>query len=77
MSSCGINQITEKKYLHEIKSICLELNESINENADIILIFGTSAICDVNDVIPQSIKKLKVKFYVWECQLNRKFDFTS
>ena len=61
LSSCGINQITEKKCLHEIKSICLELNESINENADIILIFGTSAICDVNDVIPQSIKEIKGK----------------
>ena len=59
LSSCGINKIVEKKCSHEIKSICLQLNKSINENADIILIFGTSAICDINDVIPQSIKDIK------------------
>jgi len=61
LSSCGIDQIIQKKCSHEIKSICLELNESINENADIILIFGTSAICDINDIIPQSIKEIKGK----------------
>ena len=61
LSSCGIDQIIQKKCSHEIKSICLELNESINENADIILIFGTSAICDINDIIPKSIKEIKGK----------------
>ena len=61
MSSCGIKQIIEKKCSHEIQSISLQLNKSINEDADIILIFGTSAICDVNDIIPQSIKKIKGK----------------
>ena len=58
LSSCGINKIKEKKCSHEIKSICEQLKKSINENADIILIFGTSAICDINDVIPQSIKDI-------------------
>ncbi len=61
LSACGINKIVEKKCLHEIKSICLQLNESINDNADIILIFGTSAISDINDVIPKSIKEIKGK----------------
>ena len=55
MSSCGINKIVEKKCSHEIKSICEQLKKSVNEDADIILIFGTSAISDINDIIPQSI----------------------
>ena len=55
LSSCGINKIVEKKCSHEIKSICEQLKKSVNEDADIILIFGTSAISDINDIIPQSI----------------------
>ena len=58
LSSCGINKIVEKKCLHEIKSISLQLKKSIDEKADIILMFGASAICDINDVIPQSIKNI-------------------
>ena len=58
LSSCGINQIVEKKCFHDIQSISLKLNKSINENADIILIFGISAICDINDVIPRAIKEI-------------------
>ena len=57
LSSCGINQVVEKKCFHEIQSISLQLNKSINENAEIILIFGISAICDINDVIPKAIKE--------------------
>ncbi len=56
--SCGIKKIEERKCLHEIKSICTQLKTSIDENADIILIFGTSAICDINDIIPQSINEM-------------------
>ena len=59
LSSCGVNQIIEKKSFHEIQSIGLQLNKSINENADIILIFGISAICDINDVIPKAIREMK------------------
>ena len=55
LSSCGIKKIVEKNCSHEIKSICAQLKKSVNENADIILIFGTSAISDINDIIPQSI----------------------
>ncbi len=55
LSSCGINKIVEKKCFHETKSICKQLNKSVNEDADIILIFGISAISDINDMIPQSI----------------------
>ena len=55
LSSCGNNKIVEKKCSHEIKSICEHLKKSVNEDADIILIFGTSAISDINDIIPQSI----------------------
>ena len=58
LSSCGNNKIVEKKCSHEIKSICEQLKESINEDADIILIFGTSAISDINDIIPQSILEI-------------------
>ena len=55
LSSCGNNKIVEKRCSHEIKSICEQLKKSVNEDADIILIFGTSAISDINDIIPQSI----------------------
>ena len=58
LSSCGNNKIVEKKCSHEIKSICEQLKKSVNEDADIILIFGTSAISDINDTIPQSILEI-------------------
>ncbi len=58
LSSCGINKIVEKKCTHDLKSISLHLKNSIDEKADIVLLFGTSAICDINDVIPQSIKNI-------------------
>ena len=32
------------------------IKESIDENADIILVFGASAITDINDIIPKSLK---------------------
>ena len=56
--SCGNNKIVEKKCSHESKSICEHLKKSVNEDADIILIFGTSAISDINDIIPQSILEI-------------------
>ena len=58
LSSCGNKKIVEKKCSHEIKSICEQLKKSVNEGADIILIFGTSAISDINDIIPQSILEI-------------------
>ena len=58
LSSCGNNKIVEKKCSHEIKSICEQLKKSVNEDADIILIFGISAISDINDIIPQSILEI-------------------
>ena len=61
LSSCGVRKIVEKKCSHELKSICLQLKKSINENADIILIFGISAICDINDVIPKAIREINGK----------------
>ncbi len=55
--NCGITKIIEKVCDHEIKSLSSEIQESINENADLILVFGASAICDKNDVVPKSLKK--------------------
>ena len=61
--SCGINKIFENKCSHDIKSLGAQLRQSIDENADIVLIFGTSAICDINDVIPQSIQQINGKIF--------------
>ena len=61
LSSCGNNRIVEKKCSHKINFICEELKKSVNEDADIILIFGTSAISDINDIIPQSILEINGK----------------
>ena len=55
--NCGITSILEKKCNHEIKSLSSTIHESIDENADLILVFGASAICDKNDVVPKSLKK--------------------
>ena len=55
--NCGITKILEKKCNHEIKSLSLEIKKSIDENADLILVFGASAICDKNDVVPKSLKE--------------------
>ena len=55
--SCGITKILEKKCNHEFVSLSTEIQKSINEDADLILVFGASAICDKNDVVPKSLKE--------------------
>ena len=42
--NCGITSIIEKKCNHEIKSLSSKIHESINENADLILVFGASGM---------------------------------
>ena len=55
--SCGVTKILEKKCNHETEILSSEIQKSISENADLILVFGASAICDKNDVVPKSLKK--------------------
>ena len=43
--------------LYVNQNISEKINESVKENADIILVFGASAICDKNDIVPLSLKK--------------------
>jgi molybdenum cofactor cytidylyltransferase len=52
----GINNFVEKKCEHSVETLSERIKESIDENADIILIFGASAITDINDIIPKSLK---------------------
>ena len=55
--SCGISKILEKKCNHEVVSLSKEIKNSIDEEADLILVFGASAICDKNDIVPKSLKE--------------------
>ena len=57
MQKKKLNKIGKEVIKFEIQALT-NLKKSINENADIILIFGTSAICDINDIIPQSINEI-------------------
>jgi molybdenum cofactor cytidylyltransferase len=55
----GLDNFIDKTCDHNIKSLSDNINSSINEGADIILVFGISAICDVNDIIPLSLRENK------------------
>ena len=55
--SCGVTEVLEKKCNHATESLSSEIQKSIYENADLILVFGASAICDKNDVVPKSLKE--------------------
>ena len=46
-----------KKVLHNKESLCNELKQTIDEKNDLILIYGSSSISDLNDVVPSSIRK--------------------
>ncbi len=52
----GLDSFINKMCDHNIKSLSDNIKNSVKEGADIILVFGASAICDINDVIPQSLK---------------------
>ena len=55
----GLNNFVDKICDHNVKSLSDNIKVSVDEGADIILIFGVSAICDINDVIPQSLRDNK------------------
>ena len=55
----GLNNFIDKKSDHNVKSLSNNIRDSIEEDADIILVFGASAICDINDIIPQSLRDNK------------------
>lgn len=57
LKNCNIDSFYEKKCEHSITELSRKIKESIDENADIILVFGASAITDINDVIPKSLVK--------------------
>ena len=51
----GKSELIEKKCNHDITSLSDTLQQSVEENADVILVFGASAICDKSDVVPSSL----------------------
>ena len=55
LQNCGITHLIEKRCDHDIKSLSKNVQQSVKEDADIILVFGASAICDKNDVVPSSL----------------------
>ena len=50
-----------KKVLHNTESLSCELKKTIDKNDDLILIYGSTSISDLKDVVPSSIKKNKGK----------------
>ena len=57
LTKCGINNFFEKKCEHSVNALSCKIRESMDENVDIILIFGATAITDINDIVPKSIRK--------------------
>ena len=57
LTKCGINNFFERKCEHSVKALSYKIRESMDENVDIILIFGATAITDIDDIVPKSIKK--------------------
>ena len=52
----GINNFVNKTCDHNIKSLSENITNSVNQGADVIFVFGASAISDIKDIIPQSLK---------------------
>ena len=57
LTKCGINNFFEKKCEHSVEALSSKIRESMDENVDIILIFGATAITDIDDIVPKSIRK--------------------
>lgn len=55
----GLNNFVDKTCDHTVKSLSNSIKSSVKEGAEIILVFGVSAICDINDIIPQSLRNNK------------------
>ena len=55
LKDCNITHLSEKRCDHDIKSLSDNIKQSVKEDADVILVFGASAICDKNDVVPSSL----------------------
>ena len=55
----GLNTFVNKTCDHNVKSLSNNIKSSVKEGAEIILVFGVSAICDANDIIPQSLRTTK------------------
>ncbi len=53
---CGKHAITEFRSPHDHENLDKILKNSLKNNPDLILIFGTSAIADEDDLIPSVIK---------------------
>ena len=54
--SLNLKNFVDKICEHNVKSLSAKIQNSIEEGANIILVFGVSAICDINDIIPQALR---------------------
>lgn len=54
--SLNLKKFVDKICDHNVKSLSKIIQNSIEEGANIILVFGVSAICDINDIIPQALR---------------------
>ena len=59
LEKLGNNYFEEQVCNHDIKSLSQSIKKSLKTNADIILIFGASAISDRNDIVPLALLKNK------------------
>ena len=57
LQNLGNEHFEEQLCSHDTHSLSKSINHSIKENADIILVFGASAISDSNDIVPLSLLK--------------------
>ena len=57
----GNDNLEEQVCSHNIASLSKSINQSVSKNADIILVFGASAISDINDIVPLSLLENKGK----------------
>ena len=55
----GLNNFVNKICDHNVKPLSNNIKASVDEGADIILVFGVSAISDIRDVIPQALRDNK------------------
>ncbi len=53
----GARIVQERRVPHEVEALTLELASQTNSDADLIVVFGASAIADRRDVIPAAIER--------------------
>jgi molybdenum cofactor cytidylyltransferase len=58
LSPAGAEIVAEKRVAHETKALAKALDEVLKAGAELVVVFGASAIADTRDVIPAAVEQV-------------------